>query len=733
MAKGEEVRIFGIRHHGAGSSRNLLNALDALQPDLMLIECPVDAQMLTPFVMQDLLIPPVAIMIWDKNDLTRYAYYPFTSFSPEWQAMQFAKKHDVHVRFFDLPQGISFVLPEGAIKTGKMQALTNDPFSYMASLAGYDDPERWWDSFIEQDHDGITIFNTILEMMTEMRTATSYEKSSNAVREAFMRNEIRSAIREGYQKIAVVCGAWHGPALATWQQEKAAEDKALIRGHKKVQTACTWVPWSYNRIARHTGYGSGVISPYWYEALFEDPDKALSKWMSRASQILQSMGHAVSPAHTIDATKLTLELTRIRNRNRPGINELFDAMSTTFCQGDESLIERMRTKLLEGENIGKVSDQIPMVPLYKDLEVAIKKARLQKDWKNQSLIEKHLDLRKPTQLLASRLLHRMFLLEIPWGVELEPDHNPLGNFHEYWELQWLPDFEIKIIEASIWGNTIVEACHKYTMDKINEESQFSQLGQVLYTVLHADLPDLIGPVSDRIRDLGNVSEDVLLLMQITPPLIWSRRYGDTAQLNTSSVEALLDQLLPRICILLPAAVIQVADDQSKHYFTAISQLHHAIQLMDRDDILHRWMECLQKIAFQNPCNAIVKGMTLRFLLVKEVVEVNQIYLEIEYHLSTIADPFYPALLLEGFLYGGGWLLIHRPTLRDIVDQWMSSLDDDTFMNFLPILRRTFSTFTSSEKEVIYDLLFGREKHIKTSFSVDTERQEIARKGLNRLL
>ena len=38
-----EIRIYGIRHHGPGSARSLLRALDDFAPDAILIEGPADA------------------------------------------------------------------------------------------------------------------------------------------------------------------------------------------------------------------------------------------------------------------------------------------------------------------------------------------------------------------------------------------------------------------------------------------------------------------------------------------------------------------------------------------------------------------------------------------------------------------------------------------------------------------------------------------------------------------
>ena len=41
------IHLLGIRHHGPGSCRNVLNYLQELQPDLILVEGPVSYTHLT--------------------------------------------------------------------------------------------------------------------------------------------------------------------------------------------------------------------------------------------------------------------------------------------------------------------------------------------------------------------------------------------------------------------------------------------------------------------------------------------------------------------------------------------------------------------------------------------------------------------------------------------------------------------------------------------------------------
>lgn len=732
MSHEVQIAIYGIRHHGAGSSRNLLAALAQFQPQVLLIECPADTQPLLKYVDGTALDPPVAILIYNKKDLKQYAYYPFTMFSPEWQGIKYGLSNGAEVRFFDLPQSQSFLLQDDQIRTKKEQGFMRDPFAYMAHLAGFDDPELWWDTYIEQQGSAPEIFALITDLMAELRAADATEKESNNLREAYMRMQLRRAQREGYTKIAVICGAWHAPVLADGVYTERA-DKKLLQGLKKVPIDCTWVPWSYNRIAKHTGYSSGVISPYWYEALFTDPENAVPRWMSRAASMMNEIGHSISPAHVIEGCNLAYALAGMRTRTWPGISELFDSIGSVYCNGDDGLIDRMKIKLLEGEKVGKVSDQIPMVPLQQDIERLVKKTRLTKDWRKQGAREKALDLRKETQLEASRLLHKLQLLGIPWGEENAPENNPLGNFHEFWTLAWYPDYEILIIEASMWGNTIDEAATNLVLETLDSERDFENLGVLLYQALHAHLPALVAPISRKIRDLGSITEDVHLLLTITPPLIWSTRYGDIAKLDITSIEALLEQIFPRICILLPNQVSNISEDSSRAFFFAINRMHQAIQMGTHRTRADQWLLAMLQIAKDAEADPLIKGNCLRIMLIKKKLPEKHVLSIVRFELSDLSDPFRPALLLEGFLAGGGWLLVHHPALRTIIDDWFLTLSEEEFLTYLPIVRRTFGTFNESEKEMIYGLLFSRSESEEKVLDLDPARRDTVLPALRKLL
>ncbi|MEZ4931323.1 MAG: DUF5682 family protein [Saprospiraceae bacterium] len=51
-------------------------------------------------------------MIYYPKDIKQAIYLPFAEFSPEWQAMLYAKEKNIPIRFMDLPMTLSFALDD---------------------------------------------------------------------------------------------------------------------------------------------------------------------------------------------------------------------------------------------------------------------------------------------------------------------------------------------------------------------------------------------------------------------------------------------------------------------------------------------------------------------------------------------------------------------------------------------------------------------------------------------
>ena len=255
------LSVYGIRHHGPGSAASLRNALEASPPDVLLIEGPPDADGLISFVTHAVMAPPVALLVYNPANLRQASFFPFAEFSPEWVAMKFALERGIPVRFMDLPMSQVFALRTSDVRETAEQR--DDPFTEIAALAGYADPERWWESAFERHtrSSGET-FDAVLELMRALRgSKTTPETRETELREAWMRQQIRAAQKATSGTVAVVCGAWHAPVLADTPNIKATTDAALLKGLKKVKTQATWTPWTFERLARQSGYGAGVLAP----------------------------------------------------------------------------------------------------------------------------------------------------------------------------------------------------------------------------------------------------------------------------------------------------------------------------------------------------------------------------------------------------------------------------------------------------------------------------------------
>ena len=92
-------QVFGIRHHGPGSAKRLKHALEAYEPDIILIEGPEEATELIEYIRDPDLVPPVALLIYSPQDFEQVSYYPFAEFSPEWQAMKYGMEVEIPVNY----------------------------------------------------------------------------------------------------------------------------------------------------------------------------------------------------------------------------------------------------------------------------------------------------------------------------------------------------------------------------------------------------------------------------------------------------------------------------------------------------------------------------------------------------------------------------------------------------------------------------------------------------------
>ncbi|MGW6526010.1 DUF5682 family protein [Streptomyces sp. NPDC054962] len=617
--------LLGVRHHGPGSARAVRAALDAARPRTVLVEGPPEADALIPLAADEDMRPPVALLAHAVDEPGRSAFWPLAEFSPEWVALRWALEYGVPARFIDLPathtlaweawekEGHEEGLEKGPRPEGQHQGggegeagsenrngnggasgdddapgawegVRGDPLGRLAAVAGYDDPERWWEDVVEHRSTGakdpFAPFAAIEEAMGALREACATEAGEHGdgrdlVREAYMRIQMRAAQREfGPDGVAVVCGAWHVPALR--RKVAVAADRALVKGLPKVKTDLTWVPWTHRRLARAGGYGAGIDSPGWYAHLFGAPDRPVERWLTKVAVLLRAEDRMVSSAHVIEAVRLAETLAALRGRPLPGLSETSDAVRAVLCEGSDVPLALVRDRLVVGDVLGEVPAGAPAVPLQRDLDRLQRRLRLKPEADARELA---LDLRKDNDAERSRLLHRLRLLRIEWG---DPTASPgsTGTFREAWRLRWEPELSVRTAEAGVWGTTVLAAATAKAEADAVAARGLAEVTGLAERCLLAGLPDALPTVMRVLADRAALDTDVGHLAQALPALVRSLRYGDVRGTDTRALAEVAAGLAERVFVGLPPACASLDADAADEMRRHVDAVHAAVGMLE---------------------------------------------------------------------------------------------------------------------------------------------------------
>ncbi len=260
-----------------------------------------------------------------------------------------------------------------------------------------------------------------------------------------MRLEIARAAKEQAGPVAVVCGAWHVPALARAQHATSA-DRELLKGRPKSEdqgdlgavdraapVACQRL-WRGRRRARLVRACLGRAAV---------PADGAAVWLTRIA--------------AADARQGAFRLDRLGDRGAAarhragGDSRTPGARASRNCATRRSpasasasalLWDQIAADLLIGSGVGAIPEDTPLAPLLEDLQRQQRLTRLKPEALERELA---VDLRSDSGLARSTLLHRLTALDVPWG-RLADAGRSRGTFREKWLLCWEPEFAVRLVE-----------------------------------------------------------------------------------------------------------------------------------------------------------------------------------------------------------------------------------------------------------------------------------------------
>jgi hypothetical protein len=583
-------------------------------------------------------------------------------------------------------------------------------------------------------------------------------------REAFMRAEIRRALAEGYkpEEIMVVCGAAHASALNLEDSDFSWDSERVQQARSAKTATLTLIPYSYARLSEQSGYGAGNRAPAYYQQVWEskgDFAAATRKFLLLAMNSMHARGHAISLADAIEAERLAWTLAAMRDKPAPGLEELEDAARACFGRGALDTKSFLRP-LLIGDALGKLSSKVERTPLQQDFYAATSRLRIPLADSPKKLDALH--LHDTRDLQRSVFLHRLQVAGVAFATlsrsgraefqqassrhqqgtsvdNLSFDH--LRNMMEIWEVQWTPHTDIRLIELSIEGDRVREACARLLRRELDAAQDIGAITKILLRAVLANIPEQYNRILRRCDEAVAEGSDLLVLAQAGNHLHQLAHYGSTRKLDAALLTSLLTRVYTRAALLLPVGAI-VGDDEAAKEVSTLKLLHEiSSRRSDLDGALLN--ERLALVAdmggnvegkSESIVHPSIAGLAATLLLLRGAISQDDLATLMGRRLSGAEEAQRGAQFLEGLLSLNRGVLLRNFTIVGWLNFYLQSLSPEAFLHTLPVLRRAMAELSKSEigvlmttlapllgiKERIQETALLEPKHLAKLRAIDAE-------------
>jgi hypothetical protein len=317
-----------------------------------------------------------------------------------------------------------------------------------------------------------------------------------------------------------------------------------------------------------------------------------------------------------------------------------------------------------------------------------------------------IDLRTESGLFRSTLLHRLVALGVDWG-KLDDPGRSRGTFRERWVLKWEPEHSVALVENLIYGATIAQAAGGRIVASLQTIKGLGELSNLVFAALTAQLPEAAAKVSAALEHRAGQATDCLEMLSALPPIADVLRYGKAREVDTGQISMLFDRIAVQASIALHHASRGLDEEAAGMLRDAIREADRAMQLLDSSS-RGTWLQSLRDVVDDVQSTALVAGQAARLLYEGEQINSEEVVVLLARRLSPGTTTSAAAGFFEGFLDGAGERLIHDAALRSCVSDWVLSLDEQTFVESLPLFRRVFSSLDKMERQRLMAAVLGRE-------------------------
>lgn len=483
------LRVIGVRHHSPACARLVAGVISEVRPWAVLIEGPSDMNTrLNELSLAHHL--PVAIYSYrlSANGGTQCATWaPFCDYSPEWVALKAGGAVGAQVRFIDLPAWHEIFF-ETSNRYADGTFHTSDALIAVARSYGFDSTDALWDHLFEQQQDPARLEADLARYFAAYRHEAEAQPN-DLVREAYMASWVQAMLGQAPAQatVLVVCGGFHKPAIEARVQAGGETPMAVpavprasaADGASEDCTGSYLIPMTFRRLDAFAGYASGMPSPAYYQALWQQGQQAWEYMMGLVVASLRSKGQRVSTGDFIAARKNVLALANLRGHIVPLRCDVLDGLCAALVKDalptpppwtargvlapgtDPMLVEMVA--VFSGDRVGRLAPDTPRPPLVAD--VAAQLAAVGLAWPNAAVpaakakVDVEIDVLDPTRLALRHVLYRLRWLDIV-GVERVKEANLRRgqmDARERWQLSYTAATETSLIEAGALGASLHDA------------------------------------------------------------------------------------------------------------------------------------------------------------------------------------------------------------------------------------------------------------------------------------
>lgn len=752
LMPGALAHVFGVRHLSPMGAWQLRRFLDAVQPEVILIEGLDDADELIPDIVRKDSVPPIAILAYTDSMPVRTLVYPFASYSPEYQALMWAKENKVDAHFFDLPSDVFLALqkparsileefdaapddsenpPENADVDQSTPATEPDEpeveqappsrisiYQEIAKLSGELDYDTYWERNFEHNQADASYRLAAFELgigLRDLQQSQGRDDAENLVREAYMRRRIAEYTSAGIppEKIVCVVGAYHAPVL---RDEHPAMTDEELDSLERLNSKLTLMPYSYFKLSSQSGYGAGNEAPNYYQLLWEalqenELDSLAANYMTSVTRDLRKHGTHRSTAAVIEGVRLSRTLSALKNGIVPTLRDLQDAAVSLIGYGQRATVAESLARIEVGTSIGSLPDGISQTSIQEDFNRELKRLKLTK-YRNAVKTDLSLDLRENRtvkseeaaflDLNRSSFLHRLSLLGISFAQE-QRTRQEGATWAENWALQWTPEAEISLVESVLLGETVELAAAFKFKTEIESCTTVGAAAKLVRLACQCAMMPSMELARQKLQELATESSAFVSVAFAASELSLIVRFGDVRRYDAQPLLPLIEELYVQGSLALldasncdNAAAKNVS--QAIDMLNKVGQEHH--EMVDED----LWHAQLHKLSDADDRNPLLSGYACAVLLESNLITNDDLSREVSRRLSPGISADLGAGWFEGMSARNRYALLARQVLWEQLGDYVASLDDEQFTRALVFLRRAFGTFSPQEKRSICENL-----------------------------